>query len=497
MHPALARSIRWAAWFLATQACAGGPRDYVPDSGQETSAPDSGDVKPVDGGVVGIMDMSGSPADSGPDAGEPVPGVEALWSRRYGSTPQGYRGGTSVTVDPGGNVIIAGYFDDDGGSAGPNTLAFGSDVFTAQGKDAFVAKLGPGGNPVWADHLDATGDLEVGGLAADSSGNVIVGGWFVGTLVLGGDTLDASNGNNFLVKYDANGNVTWSRSFVSGWSTVDGVAVDTDDNILIAGGNDATIDFDGRMITTDGFVAKLDPGGAVLFAFGMDPGGVAGRVLSDVSADPLGNVLFAGVDEFSDTSVDIAFGKLSPSGSLLWRQSIAGPGWDTGFSVATDASGNIFVAGVFEDAVTVGGETYTMAGDNLLIASFDPGGAYRWSSAVGPVAKTCCSGPRLSVDGSGNVVVAGTSDPGDLDFGGAKFTASTNQIFVAEFSGDGDILHARLFTATSWCYAEDVVADAAGATYITGNIHGRINLGAGYMTAVGGDGDVFVAKFGE
>src|SRR5579863_4625434 len=80
---------------------------------------------------------------------------------------------TSVASDAQGNVYVAGltYSPDFPVTTGAFQTKFGGTC------DAFVAKVGPGGNVIWSTYLGGILDDWATGVALDSAGNVLVAGW--------------------------------------------------------------------------------------------------------------------------------------------------------------------------------------------------------------------------------------------------------------------------------------------------------------------------------
>jgi hypothetical protein len=470
------------------------------DSGGQGGA--AGDVGPggdAGAGLGGAGANGGSGGDGGLGGGSggPPAGISSIWARRFGASMPGYRSGTHVAVDADQNVYMAGYFDDDSGNESPNTIHFGGAAsFTSNGQDAFVVKLDQLGAPLWAHHLDASGDVDVRSVAVDSTGALIAVGRFVGTFDLGGTIHSSFGGGNFIVKYDTDGTISWSKSY-GGGSAGTAIAVDASDNLLFGGNTDGGIAFDGHVVTDELFIAKLTPVGAAVWAQGFDVGGVTGWVLHDLAVDPAGDVAFVGIEAFGTTSVDISVGKLAAvDGALQWRQGFAGPGWDTGFGIDTDAAGNLFVAGTFEDSLTVGTSTVVAddGEDELVVFSLDPAGQVRWSRAAGPVDSSCCAGPRLAVDLGGHVVISGGASAGTLDFGGGPLTSVADEIFMAKLDNDGQHVFSRRFTG-GYSWSADIAVDPLGNSYITGSIRDTIDFGSGLLNVSGNNGDAVVVKF--
>ncbi len=80
---------------------------------------------------------------------------------------------TSIAVDGGGNAYVAGWTTSaDLPTVNPVRAQNGGGV------DAFVAKLGPGGNNlIYCTYLGGRGDDRAFGIAVDSVGNAYVTGW--------------------------------------------------------------------------------------------------------------------------------------------------------------------------------------------------------------------------------------------------------------------------------------------------------------------------------
>src|SRR5215831_14758784 len=106
-------------------------------------------------------------------------------------------------------------------------------------------------------------------LAVDSSGNVIVTGYFMGVVDFGGGIIYSaySGMDTFLVKYSGTGAHVWSKNF---WSDSDdegtGIALDGSGNIVLTGRLLGGINLGGGVFNTVGggdiYLAKFTPDGA-------------------------------------------------------------------------------------------------------------------------------------------------------------------------------------------------------------------------------------------
>ncbi len=224
-----------------------------------------------------------------------------LWTRQFGSSQGGDRV-TDVVVDTTG-VYVAGW----AGGAFPGETYAG-------GIDAFLRKYDADGNVLWTRQFGTPeGDLTYDTIAVDGTG-VYVAGVTYGTFP--GET-NAGDWDAFLRKYDADGNVLWTREFgTPGSETTWSLAVDTT-GVYVAGYTDGT--FPGETYAggdADAFLRKYDGDGNVLWTrqFGTPevdgPGAVAVDV-TGVYVDGWTHGTFPG--ETSAGGYDGFLGKLSPT----------------------------------------------------------------------------------------------------------------------------------------------------------------------------------------
>jgi hypothetical protein len=241
-----------------------------------------------------------------------APNGNVLWAKSAGGT--GDDRGYSVATDANGNTFVCGYFQS-------SSITFGSYTLTNAGYcNIFLVKYAPNGNVLWAKTAGGTGDDEGYSVATDANGNCFVTGLFDSpSITFGSYTLtNAGNWDMFLVKYDVYGNVLWAKS-AGGTGDDEGYSVATDAN--------------GNCFVTGMFYSPSITFGSYTLT---NAGGNIG---------------------------DIFLVKYDASGNVIWAKSAGGTGDDEGYSVATDASGNCFVTGMFgSSSITFGSYTLTNAG---------------------------------------------------------------------------------------------------------------------------------------
>jgi gliding motility-associated-like protein len=293
-----------------------------------------------------------------------------LWAKSAGGT-DGHSEGWAVSADVNGNVFICGYFYS-------STITFGSTVLTnasVGSADLFLAKYDANGNILWAKSAGGVGANEdyAYSVKADISGNVFVTGSYESpTITFGSVTLtNAGASDIFLTKYDANGNVLWAKS--TGGTDYDignSVSADGGGNVFITGYfYSSTIAFGSTGLTSTGgadiFIAKYDANGNVVWAKGA--GGIVDDKGYSVSTDANGNVYATGWFQFNITfgsttlttvgNADAYITKYDANGNVLWTKDIGGTSIDYGFSVSTEIGGGVFLTGSFLSPSITSGTT--------------------------------------------------------------------------------------------------------------------------------------------
>ena len=178
----------------------------------------------------------------------------------------------------------------------------------------------------------------------------------------------------------------------------------------------------------DLFLARLDASGNHVWSLSGCAGGASGAL--DVTVDADGNTVMTG-----RCDGQVLISKYDSAGSLLWSRNGVGPsGNNTGVGVAVDASRNVFVTGLFNTALDLGGEAFVSDGWDMFVAKFDLFGSHIWS--LGAVGSGQDVGVDVAVSPIGNAVATGYFGAAGetLDFGAGPLTAvGLRDTFVAEF----------------------------------------------------------------
>jgi hypothetical protein len=331
-----------------------------------------------------------------------------------------------LATDGSGNIIVTGDFgfsvDFDPG-AGIASLKSAN----TQGGSRFVAKYSPSGTYLWAFKLDGgNGPQNLGNsvattsLGIDGSGNIYVGGYFGGTVNVGGKGSLTSAGNRdlFVAKYTAAGRYSWAfRAGGTGDDLCNSVAADGSGNVYVTGTFEGTVDFNPGTGTTnltsaggaDIFVARYNTSGAYLWAF-RTGGTTSDDGVRSIAVDGSGDIYtvggFVGVVDFDPgagtanldgDSFSMFIAKYTATGGYLWAVGMAGSagtfGWG-GRTLAIGGSGMVYISGSFANTVDfdpgVGTANLTSAGGprDIFIAGYSEATLPRRSTAAGSYTPT-------------------------------------------------------------------------------------------------------------
>lgn len=365
------------------------------------------------------------------------------------------------------------------------------------------------GDLIWAADGGGTGNHGGADVDVDRSNNVLVTGRVLGTLELGGATLDADDYQAFVVKLDPDGKASWSL-VAQGISSGSAVAADADGNVYVAGGFSATMELGGASLSSAGasdiFLAKLDPTGALVWSKRF--GGAFTEWVSEMVVDPAGNLVAIGGFQ-SVTNVggetlaavgetDVLVLKLDSSGNHLFSKSFGSSDFDHGIGVAVSPGGEIALAGSFNGTIDLGGGALSSADEDAFVAMLGPTGGHLWSRRFGGAGYDLAKG--VGFDPAGNVVVAGLLS-NEIDLGGGPLVAEgVYEVFAAKLDPAGQHLWSRRFGGPgSASHAAHLAVDGAGNAVAFGLFSGTMTVGGAELTAAGTNGssgpeDLFVIK---
>lgn len=360
---------------------------------------------------------------------------------------------------------------------------------------------------IWSQRFGGTNDDAGFATTVDGAGNVLVTGYFKGTVNFGGGTLVSAGGEDiFVAKYDAAGNHLWSKRFGSSSSDVGlGIAVDGSDNVLLTGHFNDTVNFGGSNLASAGgadiYLVKLSPLG--VHQSSQQFGGISDDIGHRVAADGSDNVLLAGTFHagvsfgggalVSAGFQDIFVAKYSATGVHQWSKHFGSTSPDFPYGLEADAAGNVLLTGYFRETVDFGGGNLASAGvEDIFIAKYTPSGVHVWSRRFGSTAIDFAY--FLAIDAAGDVVVTGAFE-NSVNFGGGNLVSEGGEdIFVAKYSSAGTHLWSKRFGSSSDDNGLGVAVDGSGNVLLTGRFRGTANFGGDNLVSAGVE-DIVVAKF--
>ncbi len=294
-----------------------------------------------------------------------------------------------------------------------------------------------------------------------------------------------------------------------------GVAVDAMSNAVVGGLFHGTLDFgSGPMVSVptgdngaDGFVAKIDPTGSVLWA--LDVGGPGDDQVTSVAVDASGDVFVTGTYAHA-VAFDPAMGpgmfvaKLDAStGIVVWGHAYPAPTIVPGGIAVGGTTPHVAVAGYFSGMFPVPGAPPPLMAKGAtdgFVLDLTAAGAFVWIKQVsdtgpGPQAEALYG---VAINPAGSVLVTGEG-AGAVEFGDGMATALPGNgegLALAKYGqATGTISWKALYGATQFATGAAVTTDTGGNVYVTGNFTGTLTLGNPPLNGSTGAPSLFVAQF--
>ena len=381
----------------------------------------------------------------------------------------------------------------------------------------------------WATYYGGSGDEVAYGIATDGNNNVIVSGgtWSANFPITTGafQTALAGTSDAFILKFDASGTRLWATYYGgSGGEVASGVTTNSTSDVVITG-QTTSPDFPvmaGAFQTTfggngDAFIVKLNDGGTRLWAtFVGGSGNENGGAYGGVATDENDNIIITGttgsgnfpvtsgafqITKGNGNTVDIFVSKFNGSGNQIWGTYCGGTKNDGAFAIAVFGS-DIYVTGSTTGnfPVSPGAFQTTYAGDNVggdaFLIKFSGSGTRIWATYYGGSAGE--RGHAVSVDGTGNVFIAGYTFSSNFPVSAGAFQtvrSGNTDAFIAKFNASGARQWATLYGGGSSEYAFGLACDSYGNVIISGTtLSIDFPVSAAFQASHGGGSDVTVLK---
>ena len=299
---------------------------------------------------------------------------------------------------------------------------------------------------------------EANDVVTDGNDNVIVVGSTLGDLFasnLGGH--DA-----FLVKYNSEGNVLWTKQF--GTSSSDhamAVSIDTSNNIVVAG-------YTTGALTTnnaggiDVIVRKYSSVGTILWTkqFGTS----ANDDLFDVVVGNDDSIVLVGrtkgvLDGINMGGEDAFLRKYSTNGNVIWTKQFGTTGNDFARAVEVDSVGNVIVGAQTQGSLEFG--VANAGGSDIVLRKYSSTGTILWTKQFGTSANDWPQG--IAVNSVDDIVIAG-----------AISSSGSSDVFVRKYGQNGNSLWLRQFGTDNLDWASDVTINNLDEIIIVGETWGNL-----------------------
>ncbi len=387
----------------------------------------------------------------------------------------------------------------------------------------------------YSTFLGGSGEDEALAVAVDATGDAYVTGT-TESPNFPGSTGPASGFDIFVSKLNPDGTGLIYTTLIggSGDDIGNSIAVDSDGNAYVAGDTSSS-DFPHSSVvlqtalkgTLDGFVAKLNAGGAVFYATYL--GGSDGDGISSIAVDSNGNAYVAGETLSTDfpgtesstiqpTNSDAHAGFVAKLNSIATEVTFAtylgGTNVDLATGVAVNSAGNVYVTGITlsENFPVTGGVVQAKCGsdgtcngafDDAFVTAIKPDGSGRiYSTYLG--GSDTDDALSIAADADGNAYVTGGTNSTDFPTASAfqEQAGGDRDAFVTKLNASGtQLLFSTYLGGEGADTATHITLDEFEDVFVTGRTFSfSFPTGSGSQsTKAGGDdtADAFVTEIGK
>ncbi len=402
-----------------------------------------------------------------------------FWAKNYGANRRVGEGQNPslIALDKADNVYIVGSFS---GTVDFDPSLAVAERTSAGAFDAYLLKLDHEGDFQWVHQFGGSGADRASAVGLDGSGHVYITGSFNGTVDFDpGPAADlrTAQGNPYLTRF---GSSTYSQNSYIVKLTTDGRFVRA---ITIPGseGGALSVDPSGDLILLGSYGASTES------PIDFDPGPES-HLLSYPDSICCGSYLL----------------KLDSAGNYRWALHLGVGRSHRG--IATDAAGNIYLAGLAERDVRP--DFDPGPGDSLgtpsdpFIVKLDGMGRFRWGRQIGTGDRSA-DFFNMALEGSRLHATGYFENTVDFDPGAERAnltSAGSYDIFLLTLDTAGNYAGAVRFGGSGTDLGSAVVADSKGAVYLGGVFEDTLDVdpGPGVVDLIsqGGD-DGFVIKLGS
>ncbi len=299
-----------------------------------------------------------------------------LWAKQ--TTGNGYSYAQDLTYDETNNVYICGYL--------MGSITFNNQSIFSDNQRAYVAKYNSDGLFQWVITFPSDDGSFANKILIDNDNNVIVAGYFQGTLSIGNLTLTTNASDIYLIKLSPNGNVIWAeQSVCNSLTQAYDIKIDDDNNIVVLGHNNVQASFENLIATEPGmFIVKYNSNGTpihIINEYACGPRSL--DLMSDkilVSA-AIGDTTVIGnytlyptgyytIDQMGDTiyvmNNDLIFISYGDNGEVNWVKQATSKEHDLWTTTTVDDYSNFYICGEIIDTTNFWGTILYPIGNSSI-----------------------------------------------------------------------------------------------------------------------------------
>jgi uncharacterized protein (TIGR03437 family) len=326
-----------------------------------------------------------------------------------------------------------------------------SEQMNVGGDDAFIQKYNANGNVAWTRQFGSADGDAAYGVAVDTTGVYSVG-QTLGTLP---GQINRGSSDAFVNAHDTNGNVLWTRQFGADFQDA-ALAVAVDSISVYVVGTTASLQ---PAVGSGAFARRYDVNGNMIWTRVF---GSIGDVATSVAVNTTGIYVagYTGATGPDGAGVDAFVRRYDTDGNVLWARQFGTAGFDHALAVAAHAT-RIYVVG--DTRGTLPGETSAGEGAGFVRA-YDVDGNVLWTRQF--PADVLRGAQGAFADTAGVYAVGGTD---------ANFDA-----FVRQYDANGNVLSVLQFGSNGVEDAYGVAANSTGVYFggtTTGALPGQTTAG--------------------
>jgi hypothetical protein len=187
--------------------------------------------------------------------------------------------------------------------------------------------------------------------------------------------------------------------------------------------------------------------------------------------------------------------KIDQSGNIMWLKTCGDTGYESISTISTDKNGNLFIAGSYQASIIIDGNKLTgNGGSNVFLAEYNPSGSLVWAQkAEGKGSDDFITVKSVTIGNNGNCYVAGTI------YGTASFYSTIIKTdlfggFVACYNSPASVAWVKQYANAT---INRIKTDKQDNLYLTGGFAGHTEFDSITLNTPAGGifvQNIFIAK---